>query len=111
MGFISFMRMVGATGSFSEAYLMQASGVGPHNYTMRTEAARVDDQTKGPKRVVIHQGTGPSAQRAYDRRAWGDDIRRTAHNYDMKRPETDWRLPYGQYPPPPPSHQPRGWFW
>ena len=109
MGLISFMRMVGATGSFSEAYLMQASGVGPHNYTMRTEVARVQD-SKGPRRVVIHQGRGPSAQRAYDRGAWGRDIRDTGRRNDGDRPETDFRRPYGQYPPGR-SDQPGGWFW
>lgn len=111
MGFFSWMRMVGATGSFTEAYLLQASGFGPKDYMMRTETVRVDDQTKGPKRNVIREGRGPDAQRAYDRGVWGRDIQQTLHNYDMKRPETDWRQPYGQYPPPAPSHQPRGWFW
>lgn len=106
-GFFSFIRGVAATGSISEGYLVSISGRSPKDWSMRTEIMREDAQGKGPKRLVIHQGRGPAAERDYWGGRWGADIRDTARDTSPKRVETDWEQPYGH----PDVKQGRGWFW
>jgi len=105
MSMFSFFRNVAATGSFSEAYLIKVSGTSPRDWSMRAEIARDDAQGKGPKRVVIHEGRGPAAERDYWGGRWRQDIRDTMRDTSPQRVETDWRAPYGH----PPANQPPGW--
>jgi len=108
MGLFRFFRMVGATGSLSEAYLHHATGTSPADYSMRTEHVRTTEgDTKGPQRVVIHQGRGRAAERDYWGGRWGQDIRDTMRDTSPRRMETDWREPYGH----PPANRPSGWVW
>jgi hypothetical protein len=107
MGLFSFFRLVGQTGSFSEAYLVSVSGTSPRDYAMRTEIMRDDAPGKGPRRVVIHQGRGREAERDYWGGRWRQDIRDTARDTSPQRMETDWRQPYGH----PPANRPGGWVW
>lgn len=110
MGLFAFMRAVGQTGSFSEAYLVRLTGTSINDYQMRTEVGHLPGDHKGPRRIVIHEGRGRSAERDAWGGRWRQDIHDNARRNDSKVPETDFRRPYGQYPPGQSDKSP-GWFW